>query len=471
LLFFIYDGILGWDAKVVDGSSYEIGQLSGSGVMNKNGEANLPDDSPWRADLGEYMERITYNTTPANVTPAAVVDSYSPTAREINEADKLYSAGGTAPTVMITPATLHDWVTGGSPASASARAAGVYGYSKMVVLAVDSAGGYAAGHVPGAHLLDTASDLQSTRSDGVSDTVSQVATKAQMDALIQRTGINADTLVVLTGGGSNMMNVGRAYFNFRYWGFPKKRLRVLNGTAATYQAAGYPLETAAPPAPAPSTYTVCSLPQDTSVRASLEEMIAVAEDSDDSTVVIDSRSADEFNGVAGKTKVNTSTGTVVAFEGHVRTAVHQEWTTLVAPGGNGELLPVADLEAAMSAIGVDASDTAYSYCRTSWRAAVTFLALDAALGWPAKIYDGAWIEWGQMADAAKMGGLAADSPWRTDTVLRSEAVNYNVDNALTVEQLAGADSYAPQGDAINDYDSAVCTVGGGNGGGPPAPGY
>lgn len=468
MLFFIYDGILHWNAKVIDGSSYEIGQLSGSAILNQNGVPNLPDDSPWRADLTQYMDIITYNTDPANVVPPTVVDAYSPTAREINETDKLYSSGGAAPTVMITPQTLNEWVTSGYPAAASVRPAGVYGYTKMVVLDVDSQSGYGAGHVPGAYLFDTAADLSATRNNGVSDTISQVATEAQMDGLIQRTGIDENTVVVLTGGGTNMMNIGRAYFNFRYWGFPKKRLRVLNGTNATYQAAGYSLETVSPPAPTPSIYTVCMLPQNTSVRTSLEEMIAVAEDTDASTVVIDSRSADEYNGVAGKTKVNSGTGTVVAFEGHIKTAVNQEWTQLTVPGGNGELLPKADLETAMGLIGVDSSDTTYSYCRTSWRAAVTFLALDAVLGWPTQIYDGAWIEWGQMADEAHLGALTADSVWRTDTAARSEAITYNDDNGFTVEQLVGAISNATGASAIEQYDSTVCSVGGG---GSPAPGY
>ena len=88
--------------------------------------------------------------------------------------------------------------------------------------------------------LDTGADLQTTRSNGVSFTVSQVPTKEMMDALIQRTGIDAHTVVALVGNGT-MMNVGRAYFNFRYWGFPKERLKVLDGTKkATYRdAAGY----------------------------------------------------------------------------------------------------------------------------------------------------------------------------------------------------------------------------------------
>ncbi len=92
MAFFIYDGMLGWKAKNVDGSSYELGQLAH--MMNSDGVFNLPADSPWRADLPIYMDIITYNTDPANVTPPVVVDPYAPSGKVINEEDKLYFDGG-----------------------------------------------------------------------------------------------------------------------------------------------------------------------------------------------------------------------------------------------------------------------------------------------------------------------------------------------------------------------------------------
>lgn len=87
MLFFIYDGILGWKAKNYDGSSIEMGQLA-NWPDNTSTEI-LPADSPWRADLYDYMERITYNN-PLNVVGPVVVDAYAPNANAINEEDKLY---------------------------------------------------------------------------------------------------------------------------------------------------------------------------------------------------------------------------------------------------------------------------------------------------------------------------------------------------------------------------------------------
>jgi 3-mercaptopyruvate sulfurtransferase SseA len=359
-----------------------------------------------------------------------------------------YSHPSSSVQVMITPQTLNNLATNGYGTDSQ-------GYSKLVILDVDSAASYATGHIPGSYNLDTAVDLQTTRSNGVSFTVNQVATKEMMDALIQRTGIDAHTVIVLVGNG-NMMNVGRAYFNFRYWGFPKERLRVLNGTKnATYvTGAGYTLSTTATPLPAASTYSVAQLTPDVSVRATLEDMIGYAQDADPLTVIIDSRSDNEYNGIIRQTKVDTSVPTYVAFEGHMATAVHQEYTTLqVGGGGANPLLAEDDLFAAMEAIGLSEDATGISYCRTSWRAAMQFLALDAVLGWPAKIYDGAWIQWGQMAsnDSLYDGSLESDSPWITTGL--TEDLTYN---KLEVAPIVGADSNAANANAINETDKAVC---------------
>ncbi len=325
--------------------------------------------------------------------------------------------------VRISPSELNNWLTDGYQNDA-------YGISKVVVLFVGTQGDYENGHIPGSYLLNIGSDLKSVRSDGVSPTIDMVATKDQMDGLIQKTGIDGGTVVVLTTSYDSkdlptnvpFMVLSRAYFNFRYWGFPRSKIRVLDGFVdTTWTDAGYALAFATPKAPEPSTYSVCYLKQDPDrFRATLEDMINVAKDSDDKTVVIDSRTSGEYNGnpsvdftkgPIGKDKDNNPL--YVAFEGHIRGAKHQNFTDLL---DNGKLKPRGDLITEMSDIDVNENTTAYPYCRTSWRAAITFLALDGVLNYPVKLYDGAWIEWGQMT-AAWSGALDADSPWRTDRVL------------------------------------------------------
>ncbi len=230
--------------------------------------------------------------------------------------------------VLVDPVELKNWLDNGYPGD-------IYGNTKVVVLFVGTQDQYDAGHIPGSQLVSYG-DIKADRSDlvGVSPTIDMVATKAQMDAVIQRTGINGGTLIVITGpsGNFSFMNTARAYYNFRYWGFPRSKLRVLDGFVdTTWADADYLLEFETPAAPEPSTYSVCYLKQDPDrFRAPLEDMINVAKDTDDKTVVIDTRSNEEYSGNSNSTKASDTTK-YVAFEGHIRGAVHQEYKNLLDP--------------------------------------------------------------------------------------------------------------------------------------------
>jgi 3-mercaptopyruvate sulfurtransferase SseA len=342
--------------------------------------------------------------------------------------------------VMITPDILNEWVTNGYGTDLN-------GYSKMVIIDATSQNSYTGGgFVPGAYLMDTGVDLEAERSNGVATIASMVPAKEHIDDLIQRVGIDQETVIVITG--DTMLAIGRAYFIFRYWGFPKERLKVMNGTNATYAEAGFPL-TSVPPEPEDSPYTLCNLTQKTSLRASLSDMIVIAEDTDTESVVIDARTAGEFSGTSGARE---------AFVGHIKTAVNQNFQELLVDGSS--LLPAQDLASIMDALGVGGTKTSYVYCHTGWRASVIFLALDAVLGYSVELYDGSWAEWGQMADEGKQGALKADSLWRTDTEERSEEISYSIDLGSTVQQITDADSYAPRADRIKETDSSVCETGG-----------
>ncbi|VAX30228.1 hypothetical protein MNBD_NITROSPIRAE02-782 [hydrothermal vent metagenome] len=321
--------------------------------------------------------------------------------------------------VLIDPVELKSWLDNGYPGD-------IYGNSKVVVLFVGTQDQYDAGHIPGSQLVSYG-DIKAARSDGVSMTIDMVATKAQMDGVIQKTGIDGGTLIVITGpsGNFSFMNTARAYYNFRYWGFPRSKLRVLNGFVdTTWAEAGYRLEFEAAAAPEPSTFSVCYLKQDPDrFRAPLEDMINVATDNNPKTVVIDTRSNAEYSG--SSLTAGSESGKYVAFEGHIRGAEWLEYVNLL--DADGKLKNDTDLISALKSIGVDNSTTSYPYCRTSWRAAITFLALDGVLNYPVKLYDGAWIEWGQMT--AQSGALDAGSAWITDKELKDISSAVVIDNA------------------------------------------
>ena len=174
----------------------------------------------------------------------------------------------------------------------------------------------------------------STRSEGVIYAVNMVLDGPTIDALIQRTGINKNTTVIFTGPGTSKndyMSVGRLYFNFRYWGFPKERLKVLNGLNGAYKAtirAGYNV-----PAITASTYSVRNNPSfRDDLRVSLQEMLDYADGKVSNVVVIDGRGSDGPGGTVysydGDPKATTgvfssptyTTTDYVAFEGHIKGA-------------------------------------------------------------------------------------------------------------------------------------------------------
>ncbi len=366
--------------------------------------------------------------------------------------------------VLISASELNKWVEDGYPGDK-------YGHNKVVVLHVGEATGYSS-HVPGAYLVD-ANDLKDfntgfTRSDGVSNIESMVAIKSTMDKLIKKAGIDGSSVIVLTSNKSDFELLSRVYFNFRYWGFPRSKLRVLDGFVDTTWVdpdAGYSTESAAPKTPEATEYSVCNLTQEPDrFRVSLEEMIKVAKDDNPKTVVIDTRSADEYNGLLGRTEVKPSE--YVAFEGHIKSALWQEYTQLLK--ADGTLLdkePIDELSPmfSTSALGllVDDTTTAYVYGSDGQSASITFLALDGVLNYPVRVYDGGWLEWGQMAGGDN-GDLDADSKWRTEDPNSplSAAVTFNA----TVKPLSSysfVDSDAKHANAVNEEDRVICFEGGG----------
>ncbi|MDH3391393.1 MAG: rhodanese-like domain-containing protein [Desulfobulbaceae bacterium] len=347
----------------------------------------------------------------------------------------------------------------------------------MVILDVDSKGGYAAGHIPGAFLLaDDDTALWAKRSNTFIAGSAQVPDRSQIDAIIRRANIDETSVVVLTG--RDLSVVGRAYYTFRYWGFSREHLKVLNGSKNSYVAAGFPLETTEPKKPEPGIFSVCNLRPDLSidqVRATFQEMLAIAEDTDSKTVIIDSRSSAEFSGKAAAASEPPLQKTIVAFEGHIKTAVNMEYRLLLEEGSAlNPLRSREELIAAMGSAGIDKSAISFTYSGNGFNSSITFLALDAVLRWPVKIYDGGWLEWGQMASISNGGLLAENSSLRTDIDSRSESITYNKSQGfIKQESFNSSVPSAELNDMINRIDSTSCnSVGSGNKSlVPKAPGY
>ena len=351
-------------------------------------------------------------------------------------------------TALIDAAKLKSWVDAGLVNSKSGE--------KVVILTITAAKDlYDRGHIPGAIYVDPAEIVQ-TRIEAVAASSTMVADGSKMDALIQRCGIDKNTTIVFTASSFDpVYNATRGYVTFRYWGFPKERLKVLDGGDTGWKA-GYALSSATPTI-ARSKYGVTPNGKNrvqAGLRASLGEMIAAVTGYDATKqAIIDARSSatsGPYAGTPGATlgvfAPNAGTPPVttdyVTFEGHMKNAKAVPLTSLYDKDNANRFFPPDDgtetsLKSKFAAAGMDATKTAYVYCRTGYIASAEFFVLDGILGWNAVWYDGSWSQWGQMsASADNEGKLPPASVWATDVPGLSELVVYNLGKTVTASDTA-----------------------------------
>ncbi|MGE5173892.1 MAG: selenite/tellurite reduction operon rhodanese-like protein ExtH [Betaproteobacteria bacterium] len=276
--------------------------------------------------------------------------------------NKSYDTPLTAQTsaTLLSPETLKTWIDGGVVNST--------GFDRVVILDVTSQATYSAGHIPGAQFVNSG-DIYQVRQEGPATDVNMSLDGPHMDALIQKYGIDKNTTIVFTSGGSRsagtVLSATRAYFTFRYWGFPKEKLKMLDGINFSW-AAAYGLTTDVPPAPVSSTYSVKNnAALRTDLRASLADMINVAEGKVPNAVPIDMRSSAADGSYVGKrgstTGVFNPGGDYVAFEGHVKGGKALLYTDMFDSANNYRFKSPDVLAAMFNAVGIDGTKYTHAY--------------------------------------------------------------------------------------------------------------
>jgi 3-mercaptopyruvate sulfurtransferase SseA len=243
------------------------------------------------------------------------------------------------------------------------------GYDKVVILDVTSLATYTAGHIPGAQFVNS-NDIYQIRQEGPATDINMSLDGPHMDALIQKYGIDQDTTIVFTSGAAapgagSVLSATRAYFTFRYWGFPKEKLKLLDGINFAWNAL-YGLTPGDPPAPASSTYSVKNNIQlRTDLRASLNDMIKVAEGKVPNAVPVDMRSSETDGSYVGRrgstTGVFNPGSDWVAFEGRLKGGHALLYTTMLDSANNYRFKAADVLAAMFNAIGVDGTKYTHVY--------------------------------------------------------------------------------------------------------------
>ena len=339
---------------------------------------------------------------------------------------------------LIEPATLKQWMDEGKVNSPDAASR-----DRVVIVSVGTPANYATAHIPGSQLLDSGA-LNLNRLEGVTPISTMVMDGPTIDGHIQRLGINKyTTIVIAPTGADNAMNASRAYFTFRYWGFPKDRLKILNGGQTAWAteaaAASWPASyavTATVPTVTASTFSVKNLYNGTNtnnfnLRYSIGEMINLVDKINAGTI---------STGATGVAIMDERGGVSVTAHPYIaNAATYNNGTTTVLDSHSnyygataGSFKDSATITSNLASFGVTASKSmTYVYCASGMRASTAFFVLDGILGWPVTLYDGSWNQWSGYTSLSASSNLVL-AAWRT---------NVNTSATVAVNRTANASLY------------------------------
>lgn len=229
---------------------------------------------------------------------------------------------------------------------------------------------YEKSHIPGAVFIDWTQEI----TDPADPRHSQIAKPERYTALMQRIGINADTLVIAYDDADGMF-AARVYWSLHYYGH--ERVAVLDGGWQQWLAEERPV-TADVPTFAPGNFM--ARPDATLIRTG-EQVLAKLHDP--AVALVDVRTPGEFKGEFAR----------APRKGHIPGATNLPRQDLLTP--EGRLRPVDEVKTLAQQAGVDDSkDEIICYCNGGVSASYGYLAMKIAGYANVAVYDGSWKEWG-----------------------------------------------------------------------------
>ena len=354
------------------------------------------------------------------------------------------------PTALIDAATLAGWIDEGRLNSTDAGSR-----DKIVIISVATSAAYALGHIPGAQLWNYSTELYQTRLEGVAAAGTMVLNGPALDTFLSRAGIDEHTTVVFTTA-DDMNKATRGWWTLRYWGFPKERIKVLQGGDVGWTTAGYTLVTETPTI-APSDFSVRDLAAISEfggdLRVSMGEAI-LAVDAINSGATPDVKWLDVRGGVdpvAG---------------GRIQAAQLDSWNAYYVAGTTATLQPVEDMVAHLALFGVtEATPMTYVNCQGGVKCTVPFFILDGILGWPVQSYNGSWGQWSAYSNASiaaawKVAGTSPAGDTPGTTVQRSFGTWTAGSPAIDPVSNAAFGIADPRANQIENEDAAYFSSGG-----------
>jgi thiosulfate/3-mercaptopyruvate sulfurtransferase len=252
------------------------------------------------------------------------------------------------------------------------------GNVRFVEVDVDTAA-YEQSHIPGAVGWNWTSQL----SDGVRR---DIAGRDDFSALLQHSGIDRHTTIVLYGDNNNWF-AAWAYWQLKLYGH--KDVRIINGGRKFWLDNGLPLSVDVPAYPA----TNYRLPEVShALRAFRDDILPRLGEA--GLALVDVRSPAEYSGdvIAPPGMSETAQR-----GGHIPGAASVPWAQTVRE--DGTFKTAEDLRALYAAKGVTPDKDVIAYCRIGERSSHTWFVLHELLGYGrVRNYDGSWTEWGSMVN-------------------------------------------------------------------------
>lgn len=255
------------------------------------------------------------------------------------------------------------------------------GKDGVVIVDMQAEEDYASAHVPGAVHIPIISVLVNLPVENM------LASKGKITSVLGAAGIGNDTQVVIYDEGRTL-NASRLWWSMLVYG--KDNVKVVSGGMPAIQKAGIELTDVVPEI-TPEEFTATDRKAD--YVADMRAVRQQADEPRDGVILLDTRSNQEY-----------------LDEGKIPGSLMYDYMNNFYK--DGTLISTQAARINYIEKGVRAENEVIIYCRTSMRAAVTFLRLYDAGYRNLKIYDGAWVEWtasGANPVDAPAGGAAQNS--------------------------------------------------------------
>lgn len=236
------------------------------------------------------------------------------------------------------------------------------GKEGVVIVDMQDSEGYANGHVEGAVNLQIGSVLVNLPVENM------LAPKGKVSTVLGEAGIGNDTQVVIYDEGRSL-NASRLWWTMLVYGLDN--VKVISGGLPAIKAAGVALTTERPEI-IPAEFTVEDRTKE--YVATMKDVRQQVDEPDPNVRLLDTRSDAEYEA-----------------EGKIPGAIMYDYMHDFY--NDGTFLSTQAIRINYPELGIWPENETIMYCKTSMRAAVTFLCLYDAGYRNLKLYDGAWIEW------------------------------------------------------------------------------